>query len=105
MSESHRILDISADQALFSGAVQGFVITCFENERPPNGLAGLVDWRLHGAISYYLQEGAVTGKLGECTYFPFTRNGVTYHFVLVGAGESSQPGGRKQIPAEALRAA
>jgi hypothetical protein len=35
------------------------------DERPPRGVAGLVDWRLAGRISRLLEQGFATGELGE----------------------------------------
>ncbi|OFZ53122.1 MAG: hypothetical protein A2428_17770 [Bdellovibrionales bacterium RIFOXYC1_FULL_54_43] len=93
-------LDVDADRALFTGEVQGLAVTFFENERPLAGLAGLLDWRFQGVISDYLREGAITGAAGQCAYIPITRNGIIYHLILAGAGESSAPGQRTKVPAE-----
>ena len=41
-----------------------------EQERPPHGVAGLVDWRLAGRISRLMEEGIVTGELGEVVLVP-----------------------------------
>jgi hypothetical protein len=35
------------------------------DERPPHGVAGLVDWRLAGQVSRLMQRGFASGKLGE----------------------------------------
>lgn len=94
-------LEIPAETALFQGEVDGIVATFFENERPLAGLAGLLDWRLHGAISERLRAGAISGKAGECVYLPWTRHGVTRHVLLVGAGFSEAPGRRGKPDAEA----
>jgi hypothetical protein len=94
---------LEADRALFDGHVQGLVVTICENERPPCGLAGLIDWYFHGAISHCIRKGAITGKIGECTYFPLTKNGVLYHLVLAGVGHSSDPGIREEIPMDTLK--
>lgn len=40
------------------------------DERPPRGLAGLVDWRMAGRVSRVIQEGFGTGKLGEVLLVP-----------------------------------
>lgn len=93
-----------ADTALFSGKLKGLVVACYENERPLLGLAGLLDWRFRGAISSCLQAGKVTGKAGECTYFPYSLHGRTYHILLVGAGKTSSPGKRGPLPQESFDA-
>jgi hypothetical protein len=95
-------LNIQADQALFDGQIQGLVVTVYQNERPPYGLSGVLDWYFHGAISHCIRAGAITGQVGECTYFPFIRHGLTYHLILAGAGYSSTPGERKPVPQETL---
>lgn len=97
-------LDIDADRALFEGQLQGLVITCYENERPLQGLAGLMDWRFFGAMSQCLKAGAITGKAGECVYFPISRNGETFHLILVGSGHAPSAGSRREPPAESIRA-
>jgi hypothetical protein len=47
--------------------VSSEVIACgvFADERPPHGMAGLIDWRLGGCICRLIGEGFVTGSLGE----------------------------------------
>jgi hypothetical protein len=97
-------LEIDGDRALFEGKLKGLAATFYENERPLQGLAGLMDWRFHGAISRCLKAGAISGKAGECVYFPVTRNGQTYHLILVGAGKASPQGRGSPIPAESLKA-
>src|SRR5438067_1398532 len=97
-------LDLSADRALFTGKIKTIIATVYENEKPLGGLGGLLDWRLFGAISDSIRRGVITGKKGECSYFPVTRNDVTFHVLLVGAGESSEPGARDTLPSEAVKA-
>jgi hypothetical protein len=40
------------------------------DERPPHGLAGLVDWRLAGRLSRLLESGFATGNRGEVLLVP-----------------------------------
>jgi hypothetical protein len=104
MSESQKnSLGVEAQRALFDGQIQCLALTFYENERPPCGLSGIIDWHFHGAISRSIQMGAITGKVGECTYFPFTRNGQTFHVILAGAGHSEEPGVRTPVRAETLQ--
>lgn len=44
-----------------------FVLGIGGNLRPPKGAPGLVDWRLGGAVSAMIQNGQVTGMVGEQT--------------------------------------
>jgi hypothetical protein len=91
-------LDTDADRALLEGQVPALIATFYQNERPPGGLAGLLDWRFHGVISHSLRAGAISGKAGECVYVPVTHLGMTYHLILVGAGTSEHPGSRGKLP-------
>lgn len=92
-----------AEQTLFTGQFQHLIVTFFTNERPPRGLAGRLDWYFHGAISQQLQQGAITGKLGECVYLPLRKKQGTYHLLLLGCGESQEPGLRTPVPQSGLQ--
>jgi hypothetical protein len=41
-----------------------------EDEAPPHGVAGLLDYRLAGRVSKLIERGFVTGQLGEVTLVP-----------------------------------
>lgn len=97
-------LDLMPDFALFRGHLNGLVAFFPLNERPLQGLAGLLDWRFQGVLSEQIKAGAISGKPGECVYVPVSRAQVTYHLLLAGAGYSNFPGDRSQIPAESLHA-
>lgn len=57
------------------------------DERPPQGTAGLVDYRLAGKLSKVIISGALTGGLGEKVLIP-GRPKLTFDKVLVyGCGE------------------
>ena len=95
---------MDAERALFEGQIQGLVVTFYQNERPLGGLAGIIDWYFRGALSQYIQKGAIAGKAGECVYIPLVHLGSTYHIILAGAGDSTSPGHRHPLPATTLRA-
>lgn len=59
---SLRQLDLLGSEILVAGLA--------EDERPPHGLAGLVDWRLAGRVSALLRDGSVNGSLGEVVLIP-----------------------------------
>jgi hypothetical protein len=88
---------VDAGLALFDGRLQGLVALVTPDERPLQGLAGFLDWRFQGAISRCLQQGFLKGGAGECAYVPLSRNGVTYHLLLVGADS------RGPLPADSLK--
>lgn len=48
------------------------VLACglFLDDRPPTGVAGLIDWRLSGRLGGLLLDGFVTGTLGEVVMIP-----------------------------------
>ena len=56
------------------------------DERPLRGAAGLVDWRLCGALSRLIAQGRVTGARGERVLVP-TRPRLSFEkLVLLGTG-------------------
>jgi hypothetical protein len=59
---SLRRLDLAGTEVL--------VAPLAEDERPPHGVAGLVDFRLAGRISRLIQRGFATGMLGEVLLVP-----------------------------------
>ena len=103
MATEHQLtqLEMEGDRALFEGKIQGIVAACYQNERPLQGLAGLLDWRFHGCLSYYVKRGAITGEPGECVYVPVTKGGRLFHIILIGAGRSPEFG-RRLVPSDEL---
>lgn len=57
-----RKLDLAGTEVL--------VASLASDERPPHGVAGLVDWRLAGRVSKLLESGFATGELGEVVLIP-----------------------------------
>lgn len=98
MAEAIPKIDLEPDRALIEGQIPALVATLHQNERPLNGLAGLLDWRFQGAISNAIRAGAIEGKAGECVYFPVVRNGALFHLILIGAGSSESHGRRSRLP-------
>lgn len=95
--------DTRAEDALFTGKIQTLAVTLYENERPPGALAGILDWHCFGMISHYLKVGALTGKLGECSYFPFVRRDQVFNLVFLGAGKAAFSGARLPISPTVLQ--
>ncbi|MBX3184798.1 MAG: leucyl aminopeptidase [Polyangiaceae bacterium] len=62
VAPSLRRLDLAGAEVLVCCLVQG--------ERPPGGVAGLIDWRFSGKLSRLLLRGFVTGELGEVVLLP-----------------------------------
>ena len=114
MGNARHQIDLDAEHALFEGRISGLVVACYEDERPLQGLAGILDWRFQGAFSRCLLSGALTGKAGECVYMPLTRPNVgsdgptgnerTYHLILAGAGKLDAGGKRGPLPQDTLDA-
>jgi hypothetical protein len=57
-----RKLDLTGTEVLIAGLA--------EDERPPHGVAGLVDWRLAGRLSRLIAAGFATGRIGEVLLVP-----------------------------------
>lgn len=57
-----RRLDLAGTEVLVACLV--------EAERPPQGVAGLVDWRLAGRVSRLIRSGFATGQVGEVLLIP-----------------------------------
>lgn len=93
----------TGDEVLHNQPLAGMIATFHENERPLQGLAGLLDWRFHGAVSSFLRAGVLRGQPGECAYVPLPRGDGTFHLILVGAGCSRQPGERQKLDASYLQ--
>jgi hypothetical protein len=52
-----RRLDVAGTEVLVAGLAEG--------ERPPRGVAGLLDWRMAGRLSALICGGFATGAMGE----------------------------------------
>jgi Cytosol aminopeptidase family, N-terminal domain len=81
-----RRLDLAATEVL--------VAALFEDERPPHGVAGLLDWRLAGRISKLMASGFATGRLGEVLLTPGKPKLPFDKVVLFGIGPKSELGER-----------
>jgi hypothetical protein len=71
-------LDLAASEVLALALIEG--------ERPPQAVAGLVDWRLAGRLSRLIQSGFVKGQLGEVLLLPGRPKLPFDKIVLFGAG-------------------
>jgi hypothetical protein len=95
---------IEPERALFEGTLDALAVACYQNERPPRGLAGILDWYFQGQISAFLASGSLSGRVGECTYLPVQRHGQTFHVLLAGAGSSAPLGKRHTLAPQTLQA-
>jgi hypothetical protein len=93
------------DLALSQKKIQGLCLLCFENERPPGGALGYLDWLLAGHFTRLLKTQVLTGKKGQVLYTPVLFNGSTLHFIIVGAGYVENAGVRPGFEAELLEQA
>jgi hypothetical protein len=63
----------------------------FQDERPPRGTLGLIDWRLCGQVSRLLVRGLARGVPGEVVLMP-TRSRLSFErLFLFGVGAPTQP--------------
>lgn len=95
-------LEREAHLELLKGTVQGLAVSLYENETPPCGLAGTLDWYFQGAISQCLAAGRITGRPEESVYFPLTRHGTVFHLIFAGAGVAETPGLRTPLSGKTL---
>jgi hypothetical protein len=83
---SLRRLDLAATEVLVASIAVG--------DRPPGGVVGLVDWRLRGRLSQLVQEGFLTGRLGEVVLVPGSPHLPFDKILLFGTGLPSSFGDR-----------
>lgn len=57
-------------RALDGHPTEVLVGNVFEDERPPRGVAGLVNWRLGGRVDRLLESNFLTGARGEVLLLP-----------------------------------
>lgn len=70
-------------------AAETFVVSLFEDDRPPRGVSGLVDWRLCGRLSSLLVGGHLQGQFREAVLFPGYGRLPTGRVCAYGLGKSS----------------
>lgn len=62
------------------------IVAAFRDERPLEGVTGLVDWRLCGALSRWRIGGFSNGELGEQVLYPAGRRLSHPRLLFVGLG-------------------
>lgn len=65
------------------------ILSAAAGERPLRGLAGLIDWRLRGALSHWLGRGFATCIWGERVLYPTRGLLPQPRLLLVGLGQST----------------
>jgi len=77
-------------RALDDNPADVLVLGTFADERPLEGVTGLVDWRLCGAISSWKLSGLVSGAYGEQLVYP-TRGRMSHPtLLLLGLGTRAE---------------
>jgi hypothetical protein len=66
------------------------VATTTSEDRPPQGVAGLVDWRLAGRLSRLIKRGFLSGELGEVLLIPGRPRLLFDKIVLFGLGRRDE---------------
>lgn len=66
------------------------VVTLYENERPPRGVGGLIDWRLHGFLSRAILNGTVQGKQEEFVLIPLQKKLQARRLLVLGLGKEEE---------------
>lgn len=62
----------------------------FEDERPPQGVTGLVNWRLAGRLDRLLDSGYLSGALGEVMMIPGAPRLQSDKVIIFGLGLRNQ---------------
>jgi hypothetical protein len=62
----------------------------FDDERPLRGPAGLLDWRLNGAISREIKNGRITGRFKETIIIPSSGRIRSPKILLIGLGPAAR---------------
>lgn len=68
------------------------LLTHFADERPLQGVGGLVDWRLNGFLSRLILDGRITGAWGEQLLYPLPSRLPVKKVLYVGLGDRSKYG-------------
>ena len=68
------------------------VLTHFADERPLQGLGGLVDWRLNGFYSRLLLDSRITGAWGELLLYPVPGRLPIKRLLYAGLGDRTKYG-------------
>ncbi len=79
----------SAPQSLDELQTEIIVLPFFSDERPLRGAAGLIDWRLCGALTRKLMAGYLDGSFGEKALVTGPPKLRSEGLLLVGLGEST----------------
>jgi hypothetical protein len=66
------------------------VTTLFKTERPPQGVGGLVDWRLNGFVSRSILSGTVAGDSNEMVLIPLHRRLPARRLLVLGMGTPAE---------------
>jgi len=79
----------AAPQSLDELQTEIFVLPFFSDERPLRGAAGLIDWRLCGALSRKIMAGHLDGHFGEKALVSARPKLKSEGLLLVGLGASA----------------
>lgn len=66
--------------------IEALLCGVFAGERPPRGVAGLVNWRLAGRVDRLVESGFLTGDLGEVMLLPGRPSVAADKVLLFGLG-------------------
>ena len=80
-------------------SADGLLLFVAQDERPLQGLAGLVDWRLSGGVSRLLKKAWITGEVAEHVLTPGATDVGVERILAIGLGPSDE------VTADSLEAA
>ncbi len=82
ISKHHRSLDELETDLL--------VTTLYADERPPQGVTGLIDWRMHGYLSRKMLDGLIRGESDERILVSLHERLPARRLLLLGLGSPAQ---------------
>lgn len=80
---SLEIVDLPADRL----PGDALVVPLFEDQRPLDGPAAVVDWRMDGVLTRMLLDGELSGKRGECLALRSNHKFAAPWVLVAGAGK------------------
>lgn len=93
--------DLSTLDHLIGGLL---VVVVFSDERPPQGVAGLLDWRLPGRVSGWLARGFFSAEFGDLMLFAPGPRVQVGRILFFGGGTHAEFPARRQEAARRIAA-
>lgn len=84
-------------------SLQALGATLYQNERPLQGVAGLIDWHFPKILSDFIRNGSMSGRDGELVCVPVVYRERPIRILLLGNGSNSRPGDRPKVSDSSIK--